>query len=124
MKILQGMAIFKMTLTLTYDLDLGLFNELLLLDETNTPVADFFNRSLNKDFIGYAVVWPLKIKRFDLGTNACHFRHQRAKDYLHTYWFWAKSLLEFESKYEYDANFMDMTLSANMYHNSKMAWQI
>ena len=56
MKILQGMAIFKMTLTLTYDLDLGLFNELLLLDETNTPVADFFNRSLNKDFIGYAVV--------------------------------------------------------------------
>ena len=46
--------------------------------------SNFLNRSINKDFIGYAVFWPFKVKRFDLGKNGCHFRNQRAKGYLHT----------------------------------------
>ena len=125
-------AIFKMTFTLTYDLDLGfflmcyyfsmrqthwwpIFFELLqkwrfnrvrrLLKwpwpwsmtlhtdfskcattsrwDEHTGGRIFSNPSINKDFIGYAVFWPLKVKRFDLGKNSCHFRTQRAKGYLH-----------------------------------------
>ena len=48
MKILWGTAIFKMTLTSTYDLDLGFFLDVpLLFDETNTLVAEYF-KSVHK----------------------------------------------------------------------------
>ena len=84
MKILYGTAIFKMTLTLAYDLDLGFFEMCyyFLMRQTHWW-SNFSNRSINKDFIGYAVFWPLKVKRFDLGENGCYFRNQRSKSNLY-----------------------------------------
>ena len=82
-------------MTLTSDF---FFNVLILLDETNTLVVEFF-KSVHKQRF-YRVrsvltsegqtVWPWK-KWSSFSKSACQW--------LSAYWFWAKSLLEFESEY-------------------------
>ena len=73
-----------MTLTLTYDLYLGFCEMCYYFSMRQTHWwSNFSNRSINKDFIGYAVFLPLHVKRFDLGKNGRHFRNQRAKGNLH-----------------------------------------
>ena len=49
------------------------FNVLLLVDELNTMVAIFSNRSINKNIIRYATFWPLKVKRFYLRKSVVTF---------------------------------------------------
>ena len=64
-------------MTLTYDVTSEFLNVLLLLEETNTVVADFFsNPSINKDFIGYAVFYlsrsnSLSVKKWSFSKSAC-----------------------------------------------------
>ena len=99
MKILYGTAIFKMTLTLTFDLDLDFFLMCYYFSVRRTHWwSNFSNRSINKDIIGYAAFWPFKVKRFYLGKKWLSFSNSACQG-LSVCWFWAKSLLEFEYEY-------------------------
>ena len=80
-------------------------NVLLVLNETNTVVPDFFKCVHKQRFYKVRIIWPLQIKRFDLGKNGRCFRTQPAKGYLYTT-FKRNLSLEFESESEYDANFI------------------
>ena len=102
-----GKTIFKMTLTSTYDFATSDFLMCYYFSMSRTHWWSIFfsNRSINKGFIGHASILTSQGQMVcDIGNSLSNSACQQ----LSVDWFWAKSLLEFESEY---FSFMFVTLT-------------